>query len=496
MLEAYCTPLSVEPDEPVALHVSTDAAAFDVVVTRDGAEPQERWRAEGVPGSEHHVPDDASSHGCGWPGTVEIPVEGGWSSGYHAVTVTAGAERTDACFVVRPGSSDRAEILLILATTTWNAYNDWGGPSLYTGGTRVSFERPFARGFLVKPEPVGRMMQPGPDREAMGYRTWARSLGLSDWSGGAGWWNWERPFLRWAEADGYRVDVATSQDLDGRSDLLDGYRLSLHVGHDEYWSRGMRDALDGFVAGGGNAAILSGNTSFWQIRFEDEHRAMTCFKYRSDEDPVLGTTREHLLTGAWSDRRIGHPETSTTGLTFTRGGYSRYGLGAPDASGGYTVHRPDHWVFEGTGLGPGDTFGERDAIVAYEVDGCAFALVDGNPVPTREDGAPESLDILATAPASLWTQGEQPTRYAHEPGEREHVATALFGDASPEHMAELADNHAVMGVFARPGGGTVVNAGVIDWSFGLKHGDPVVQRITRNVLDRLSGRSAHGPEFA
>jgi hypothetical protein len=127
----------------------------------------------------------------------------------------------------------------------------------------------------------------------------------------------------------------------------------------------------------------------------------------------------------------------------------------------------------------------RDAIVAYEVDGCAFTLRDGLPVPTHEDGAPETLEILATAPASLWTQDEQPTRYAHEPGEREHVAMALFGDASPSHVDELANNHAVMGVFDRPGGGTVFNSGVIDWAFGLKHGDPIVERITRNVLDRL-----------
>ncbi len=52
-------------------------------------------------------------------------------------------------------------------------------------------------------------------------------------------------------------------------------------------------------------------------------------------------------------------------------------------------------------------------------------------------------------------------------------------------MERVADNHAVMAAFAHPGGGTVVNTGVIDWTFGLKHGDPVVDRITRNVLDRL-----------
>ena len=135
----------------------------------------------------------------------------------------------------------------MLSTTTWHAYNDWGGPSLYTGGTRVSFERPLARGFLVKPEPIGRMMQPEPDREAMGFRRWARPLGLSDWCGGAGWFTYERTFTRWAEANGYRVDVAISQDLEQHPEILEGPRLVLGVGHDEYWSWGMRDAFDAFV---------------------------------------------------------------------------------------------------------------------------------------------------------------------------------------------------------------------------------------------------------
>jgi hypothetical protein len=490
MLEAYCWPLSVASGAAAQLRIATDAGSADVRVTRDGGEPEVVFEGT-VRAEPHDTPAGASEHGCGWPVTLAIATDG-WRSGYYAVAVVAGDERADACVVVRPRPDDPAPLLLVLATSTWNAYNDWGGPSLYTGGTRVSFERPFADGFLVKPEPIGRMMQTTPDREAMGYRDWARPLGLSDWSGGAGWWNWERPFLHWAESNGYRVDVATSHDLEAHPDVLHGHRLSLHVGHDEYWSWGMRDALDAHVAAGGNAAIFSGNTCFWQIRFDDGGRAMTCFKYRADaEDPVLGTPDERFLSGIWSDRRVGRPETSTIGLTFTRGGYSRYGLGVPRASGGFTVARPDHWVFEGTELRNGDTFGERDVIVAYEVDGCAFTMQDGQPIPTHEDGSPASLEILATAPARLWSQDEQPTRYAHEPGELEHVAAALFGDTSPSHVEQVADNHAVMVEFTRPGGGTVVNAGVIDWTFGLKHADLCVERITRNVLDRL-GADADG----
>jgi hypothetical protein len=485
MLEAYCWPLSVARGEPVGLHVSSDAGPVDVLVTREGAESTSVWHASDVPAEPRDIPADASARGCGWPVTLEIPVGEDWVSGYHSVTVTAGGECTEAFFVVRPAPDDAAPILLVLSTTTYHAYNDWGGPSLYTGGTRVSFERPMATGFLSKPEPAGRMMEPVPDREAMGYRNWARPLGLSDWSGASGWWNWERPFTRWAESNGYRIDVAVSWDLERHPEVLNGHRLFVCVGHDEYWSWGMRDALDDFVARAGNAAILSGNTCCWQVRFEDDHRAMTSYKYLADEDPVLGSTEGHLLSGSWSDRRIGRPETSTFGLTFTRGGYSRYGLAVPESSAAYVVHRPRHWAFEGTGLEAGDEFGRADAIVAYECDGCALRTdPHGFPVPTHADGAPEGLEILATAPAHLWAQHEQPTRYANDPGDLEQAAVALFGSADPGDLAELADGRAVFATFSKPGGGTVVNAGVIDWALGL--GDPVVARITRNVLDRLS----------
>ena len=373
----------------------------------------------------------------------------------------------------------------MLSTTTWDAYNDWGGGSLYRGGTKVSFERPMAPGFLVKPEPHRRKMQPLPDREGLWFFEWAERLGLSVWSGGAGWWNWERPFLHWAERNGFDVDLAMSADLDADPNLLDGRRLFVSVGHDEYWSWGMRDRLDAFTAAGGNAAIFGGNTCCWQIRLDAERRSMTSFKYRADEDPVLGTAEERFLTGLWSDRRIARPETSSIGLTFTRGGYSRYGLGVPRASGAYTIARSTHWIFEGTRLRYGDALGLADSIVAYEVDGCELTTgEDGLPVPTHADGAPETLEVLATAPARLWKRDEQPARFANEPGELEHAAAAVFGDGWETSAYRLEHNHAVLGAFTTPGGGTVVNAGVTDWAYGL--GDGTVEQITENVLRRLS----------
>ena len=128
---------------------------------------------------------------------------------------------------------------------------------------------------------------------------------------------------------------------------------------------------------------------------------------------------------------------------------------------------------------------ERRPLYAYEVDGVELSTgPDGLPIPTGADGAPDGLEILATAPARLWSQHEQPSRYSHEPGELENTAEAVFGPGWRDQVHRLTNNHACIGVFPKPGGGTVFNAGVTDWTCGLR--DPDVARVTRTVLDRLS----------
>ena len=108
----------------------------------------------------------------------------------------------------------------------------------------------------TKPEPALRKAEAVPDREALGYFGWAEEHGLSPWSGGAGWWTWERPFVAWAEREGFAIDVAVSQDLETHPEVLDGHRLLLSVGHDEYWSWGMRDTVEAFLARGGQRRVL------------------------------------------------------------------------------------------------------------------------------------------------------------------------------------------------------------------------------------------------
>ena len=120
-----------------------------------------------------------------------------------------------------------------------------------------------------------------------------RSTTSRRWAGSAGWPDWELPFLEWAEREGYEIDVVTNADLEDHPELLLGRRrpLYLSVGHDEYWSAGMRDTSRPSSPRGGNAAFLSGNTSFWQVRLEEptpEGPAATMVGYKGffKQDPV------------------------------------------------------------------------------------------------------------------------------------------------------------------------------------------------------------------
>ena len=242
--------------------------------------------------------------------------------------------------------------ILVLATNTWNAYNDFGGRNLYTGATAVSFERPLTNGMLEKPtEPGERLVDGG--REYIEYT--ARHA-LNTWHGMAGWAGQERRFANWAARAGVELDFATNRDLEDDPDLLDGYRLYLSVGHDEYWSWAMRDTVEHFVASGGNAAFFSGNTCYWQVR--TARGRMTCFKHRFLEDPLYGVDNARLTT-MWSDPLVSRPENELTGVSFTRGGYHRIFRSVPRGAGGYEVHRPDHWLLDGTDLRRGDLLGSR-----------------------------------------------------------------------------------------------------------------------------------------
>jgi hypothetical protein len=492
----YAWPQSVAAGDDVGLHLAGPAGTADVEVARVGQDREVVYtgRARLVP---HDVPDDANARGCRWPAAITLEVGPDWRSGYYEVVVRTSVGtwgETVGFFVVRNTEPEPQHPLLVLSTNTWAAYNDWGGANLYDGGftfpvasPRVSFARPMAKGILRKPEGDGMRVavtQP-PDPQMSRHVRYVLEHGFTEWAGSAGWPSWELPFVRWMEHNGHDLDFAVNADLEQVPGLLDGRRLMLSVGHDEYWTWGMRDAVESFAAGGGNVAFLSGNTAYWQVRTEDDGHTLVGYKQRYEDDPVYGTDRQHLLTSMWSDPLIGRPEAAMTGVTFTRGGYARIGRNVGRGSGGYTVHRPEHWVFEGTEVGWGDVIGAEAVVVGYECDGCELELVDGVPVSTGERGTPADFEVLATSPVEPF--GRHNELRATPPGllsEVEFNASRLFGSHDPDAVARLLRGHAVMGVH-QPGG-VVFTTGCTDWVWGLDHGDPVIERITRNLLDRFT----------
>lgn len=446
-IEGYGGEISYAPGEELQLHLSTTSPVASITIARVGKDRtvvHEVAKLEGL--LEYPVPVNASSHGCNWPVAFRMPIPADWKSGYYEVmmkvsdkggTFTQRNTRTAEAicyFVLRPTEPGKnSRILLQLATHTYNAYNNWGGSSVYAyhgraglQGHRVSYHRPPSSQYA----------------------------------------RWEQPFVAWAEENGYALDFATNLDLELRPDLVKPYKLLLSLGHDEYWSAPMRDTVEGFAAAGGNVAFFSGNTCCWQVRWEPETKSFLCWKQWFNQDELYTSTAKIIPTLAtlWSHHLAGRPENTMTGVGFLHGGFHKSHGQLMDGSGTYAVHRPEHWLFKGTSLAKGQEFGGRDTIVGYECDGCEIEWRDGLPFPTHRDGMPEGFTILATAPAK-WAPGDS-WWYERWPG--------------PAHTG-----HAVLGLYTTAAGGTVVTCGSTDWTHGLKGGDEAVMRITKNVLERL-----------
>ncbi len=429
----YASQVSIAQGEEIGLHLSSSQPQVNVHIERLGPTAQTLMQQDNVATSPQPIPDRASSDGCKWPESIRIKTDDTWPSGYYRATLTAIADgkdvRSSLFFIVRarqPGS--RSKILVQLATNTYNAYTNWGGHSLYAyhdrdgiQGHRVSFNRPMNSQFE----------------------------------------NWEGPFIRWAEAAGFELEYAANSDLEFHPEILPNYRLVLSVGHDEYWSSPMRDNLEKFIADGGNVAFFSGNTCCWQVRSEEQGRALTCWKQNCTVDPLYRTDKQHLLSTTWSHHLVGRPENTLTGVGFLWGGYHRSHEQLMDGPGSYEIHRPEHWLLAQTNLKKGDRFGGKDTIVGYECDGCQMRWENGLPFPTGSDGTPSNFEIIGTCPA-IWAPGD-----------------CYWYDRFPKDRIGAA----VMGVYVR--GGTVFTCGATDWSHGLKGNDPIVIQITRNIFEKL-----------
>jgi hypothetical protein len=263
-IEGYFSAISVSRGQSIALYVRSRDPRYSVAIYRLGwyggagarrmSGPIERGAAQ-QPDPVH----DPQTHlvRCEWRDPLPVDVLPEWPTGIYLAKLagTSSAKESYAMFVVRDDSREGA-LTYVAPVTTYAAYNDWGGYSLYTSprAVEVSFDRPYAM-----------------------------TLGL-----GAGQLlKWELPWIQTLEREGRDVAYTTDLDLDERPESLLGQRAILFGGHDEYWTWAMRDAAEEARDTGVNLAFLGANDAYWQVRLSEDRRTMLSWKDRAlSRDPV------------------------------------------------------------------------------------------------------------------------------------------------------------------------------------------------------------------
>jgi hypothetical protein len=470
-IEGYASSAAVAAGDSLALHVSTRSGRFDTRIYRlgwyAGAGARLLLEILGSEGRPQPLPEPRPGDGltaCRWPISLWVRTGPGWPSGVYLARLTDSGtgkqafvpfvlrEREVAAVRERAGGRRRAAApapyLMLLNTTTWQAYNDWGGKSLYDFNSRgqaralrVSYDRPYGSG-----PGAWRGLGAG---ELLTTPHTARKAG------------WEYPMIRWLERRGIDVAYAADLDLEADSTLLSGRRGVLIAGHPEYWSRGMRDALERARDRGTGLALLGANAGYWQIRLETSEegapaRVLFCSKDHT-RDSLFNTSADRDLTVRFRNLHPRRPEVALLGVMTARGEESVESdfVPAPEARGS--------WVYRGTGVASGKTR-SLPGLVGYETDR-AF-----------------QTDTLygRWSPPGLTIAARSPIRFRDGTTETAEAAT-----------------------YRAPSGAVVFATGTVQWSWGLddwgapelrpRRRHPDAERITLNAIDALGGGAAPAP---
>jgi hypothetical protein len=428
-IEGYASATSVNCGDPISFFVRTTSPSFTIAIYRLGWYGGLGGRQEMAPMTVSAVsqplptPDPINNMvECNWTNPVTLTTSNpsdptDWVSGVYVAKLRAssGKERY-VIFVIRDDSST-SSLVYQQSVDTYEAYNDWGGTSLYTSSPRavkVSFNRPYADG-------------------------WGTGQFLS----------YEFDMVGFLESEGYDVTYTTNVDTHERGGLLTRHKGFLSVGHDEYWSLQMRQAVTAARDAGVGLGFFSADAAYWQIRFEPSpvtgavDRTIVAYKERANQDDpdAANPATYPLITARFRDvhgNLPGQPEDSLVGVMYN---------GESPVSGDIVVENTGTWVFAGTGLSDGD---HLPGILGYEVDG---------------------LFSDATTPAGI-------IQIAHSPYILDGQTFA--GDSA---------------VYQAGSGAWVFAAGSIQWSWGLNDISPWgpasflvdagTQQITRNVLNQF-----------
>ncbi|MEO6436169.1 MAG: LamG domain-containing protein [Tepidisphaeraceae bacterium] len=379
----------------------------------------------------------------------------------------------------RPARRKKAPILLVLATNTWRAYSGtpfaitpeaqhqvWG-----TGGIEKD-----ARGLPAYN--LYRDHVTGQGTYQMGLRMPWPAAGPYVLYGGPTKYSHlaraDRFTQVWLDEQGYDYDVISDLDLHRDPGVLRGYKAFMVVGHNEYWSLPMYRGTDDYLRRGGNLIVLSGNSVFWRVSFNDDGTVMECRKAdaagnRVPKDRRGETWHSHDWLRGGMMRDCGWPGVNLIALDCL--GFNS--PAAPEQFGPYIIEDAGHFLFkqpEDLALKAGDrsgTAGDGIRIAnAHEMDirPSTFARLQEQPSP--EGGVvpadPAGIKLLANGQV-YWKKG----------------GTAY--DYFFRRIAPKTDQGGEMIYWERPQGGRVFNAGAIASGWVLSV-DPKMAGLLRNVL--------------
>lgn len=344
-IKGYASATSVNKGEPINLHVSVNPAQdYAMEIYRigwyNGVGGRLMQTVGPIAGSTQNIPapDSLGTVACNWPVAYSLKVPASWTSGVYLVKLTnTQGWQNYIHFVVRDDAR-ASDLLFQCSVTTYQAYNNFGGKSLYPDNSldgkaarKVSFDRPYAN--------IGALQ----------------------------FYDWEMPLLRFIEKNSYDISYCTNLDLHSNASLIDSHKAFLSTGHDEYWSMAMYDNALAARSNGKHLAFFGGNAVYWQIRMESSaegipNRIVTCYKSYYLEDPQYPGPKttylwRELIPGKPSSE-ASRPENQLIGIMYDSFINSTVGQA-------YVVTNSDHWVYAGTGFSNGTSV---PGIVGYEWD--------------------------------------------------------------------------------------------------------------------------------